>query len=69
MAELKAELISLKVESLELGAERAELGERVGMVANTALLGDYKITEGEVDRAVGDNMKLSSQIRHFYDFS
>ena len=69
MAELKAELISLKVESLELGAERAELGERAGMVANTALLGDYKITEGEGDRAVGDNMKLSRQIRHFYDFS
>ena len=43
MAELKAELISLKVESLELGAERAELGERAGMVANTALLGDYKV--------------------------
>ena len=69
MEELKGQMIRLKVESMDLGAEREELGERAGMVANTALLGDYKTTEGEVDRAVGDNQKLSRQIRHFYDFS
>ena len=37
MEELKGQMIRLKVESMDLGAEREELGERAGMVANTAL--------------------------------
>ena len=67
MEDLKGQMIRLKVESMDLGAEREELGERAGMVANTALLGDYKTTEGEIGRTEEANEKMFSQIKYFYD--
>ena len=67
MEELKSRMISLKVENMALGAEREELGERAGMVANTALLGDFRNTLGEIGRSEEVNSKMHSQIKYFYD--
>lgn len=67
MEELKSRMIRLKVENMALGAEREELGERAGMVANTALLGDFRTTQGEIRRTEEVNNKMNSQMEYFYD--
>ena len=67
MEVLKSRMIILKVENMALGAEREELGERAGMVANTALLGDFRNTLGEIGRSEEVNSKMHSQIKYFYD--
>ena len=67
MEELKSRMIGLKVENMALAAEREQLGERAGMVANTALLGDFRSTQGEIGRMELVNNKMLSQIKYFYD--
>ena len=67
MEELKSRMIRLKVENMALGEEREELGERAGMVANTALLGDFRTTQGEIGRTAEVNNKMHTQIKYFYD--
>ena len=52
---------------MELQEEKETLGEKAGMIANTELLGDFKLTEVECDKKNEDNIKLLSKIKHFYD--
>ena len=69
MEVLKSRMIILKVENMSLGAEREELGERAGMVANTAaaLLGDFRKTLGEIGQSEEVNSNWHSQIKYFDD--
>jgi len=67
MEDLKMEIIKLKRENMELQEEKETLGEKAGMIANTELLGDFKLTEVECDKKNEDNIKLLSKIKHFYD--
>jgi len=67
MEDLKMEIIKLKRENMDLQEEKETLGEKAGMIANTELLGDFKLTEVECDKKNEDNIKLLSKIKHFYD--
>ena len=63
---LKEEIITLKNEKMQLLAEKEELAERAGMVANTVLLGDFKDTMEEFEKKTNKNEKLKTKLKTFY---
>ena len=60
---LKSEIIALKSEKMQLVADKEELSERAGMIANTVLLGDFKDTMEEVEKKISSNGKLDTKLK------
>ena len=63
---LKSEIIALKSEKMQLMADKEELSERAGMIANTVLLGDFKDTKEEIEKKISSNEKLDTKLKNFY---
>jgi chromosome segregation ATPase len=63
---LKSEIIALKSEKMQLMADKEELSERAGMIANTVLLGDFKDTTEEFEKKINSNAKLDTKLKNFY---
>ena len=62
----KADIIQQKNERIKLIAEKEELAEKAGMIANTVLLGDFKCTKEDFEKMVSENEKLNTKLKNYF---
>ena len=60
---LKSEIIALKSGKMLLMAEKEELSESAGKIANNLLLGDFKDTKEEIEKKISSNEKLDTKLK------